>query len=332
MTEQEQQLEVVNLKENGSKRKMRLKQLLRFYLIPGWRDPEFTAIENEIEKVKSKRRLFRHLLKPLTIIGILLLLLIIFMAVYSPWLTLIPLQEVLPPHVPPGGVPFAPPSIEHPMGTTENGYDVFARIIWGARTTILTALIPVIISIGGGLILGTIAAYFGKAVDYLLMRFVDVMYAFPTLILVIILAPMLSEDLLTTLIVYGILFIPLNIRFMRSIVLQVRELEFIQAAVVGGAKKFKVMFKHIVPNALSPMLISFFGGAAVAIIGLAGLAFLGFADPTVPSWGVDIMTAQSKYSNLFASIWPGVFIGITAIAFILIGDGLRDALDPRLKL
>ena len=119
---------------------------------------------------------------------------------------------------------------------------------------------------------------------------------------------------------------------MRSLVFQVKQLEYVQAAKVGGAGKFIVMFKHILPNAISPMLISFFGGAAVAIIGLAGLAFIGFSDPTVASWGVDILWARGKFSNIGAAIWPGLFIGIAAIGYILFGDGLRDALDPRLKL
>lgn len=332
MTEQSQQMKNMAEIETRISKKVRIKQLIKFYLIPGWRDPVFSEQEREIDKIKSKRKLFRHLLKPLTIIGIFLFLFILFMAIYTPWLAAYPLQKLIPPYVTVGGTPFEAPSPEHPMGTTINGYDVWARIIWGSRTTIFSALIPVTISIGGGLILGTISAYFGKVVDYLMMRFVDIMYAFPTIILVIILAPMLNDNLITTLVIYGVLFIPFNIRFMRSIVLQVKQLEFIQAAKVGGAQKFKVMFKHIVPNALSPMLVAFFGGAAVAIIGLAGLAFLGFSDPTVANWGADIIEAQGFFSNLYASIYPGIFIGITSIAFILIGDGLRDALDPRLKL
>ncbi|GAH25240.1 unnamed protein product, partial [marine sediment metagenome] len=169
-------------------------------------------------------------------------------------------------------------------------------------------------------------------IDYLIMRFVDLFYAFPTLILIIIITPMVGSDLFTTLIVYGLLFIPYNIRFMRSLVFQIKQLEYVQAAKVGGASRFIVMFKHILPNAVSPMLVSFFGGAAVAIIGLAGLAFIGFSDNTVASWGIDILWARGKYSNLSAAVWPGLFIGIAAIGYILLGDGLRDALDPRLKL
>jgi peptide/nickel transport system permease protein len=303
---------------------------LKFYLIPGWRDPEFSADEYQIEKIKSKRRLFRRLLRPLTLVGFIMILVIVFLAVYAPWLTHYPLQELVFPYINPEGEPFNPPSEGHPFGTTKFGYDILARIIWGARTTIYTAFIPVGIAIGIGLLLGTISAYFGGVVDYLMMRFVDLMYAFPTLILFVLLIPIVGRDLLTSLVIYGILFIPYNIRFMRSLVLQAKQLEFVQAAKTGGALKFKVMFKHIFPNAISPMIIAFFGGAAVAIIGLAGISFLGFGDPSVASWGTDIYWAQASISNPNSAIWPGLFIGIAAIGFILVGDGLRDALDPRL--
>ena len=316
----------------NSRRKTKFLRFLKFYLIPGWRDPEFSEQEYEIEKIKSKRRLFRHLAKPLTIIGLIMILVIAVLAIFAPWLTIYPLQDLVVPHIPPSPVPFAPPSTQHLFGTTYNGYDVLARIIWGARTTILSSLIPVTISIGGGLILGIFSAYFGGVIDYLMMRFVDLFYAFPTLILIVIITPLVGNDLLSLLVIYGVLFIPYNIRFMRSLVFQVKQLEYVQAAKVGGALRFNVMFKHILPNAISPMLISFFGGAAVAIIGLAGLAFIGFSDQTVASWGVDILWARGKFSNLIAAVLPGLFIGIAAIGYILVGDGLRDALDPRLKL
>lgn len=313
-------------------RKKQFLRFLRFYLTPGWRDPEFSAQEYQIEKIKSKRRMFRRLLRPLTIAGMVMILFIMVLAIYTPWLTHYRVEEIVLPYIPSGETAFASPSPEHPLGTTKYGYDVLARIIWGGRTTFLMALIPVSISIGGGLILGTISAYFGGTVDYLMMRFVDVMYAFPNLVLVVILVPILGQALFTSLVIYGILFIPYRIRFMRSLVLQVKQLEYIQAAKTGGAQKFKVMFKHIIPNAISPMIIAFFGGAAVAVIGLAGLAFIGFGDPTVASWGTDINWARATFSNVNAAVWPGLLIGVTSIGFMLVGDGLRDALDPRLSL
>ena len=330
MTSQDIVIEEIDYKDFSAGGKKKWICLLKFYLLPTWRNPEFTAYENEIEKIKSKRRSFRRLLTPLTIIGFFMILFIVILAVYCPWLTEIPLQEITMPYVPPTGIPFDEPSLAHPLGTTLYGYDVYARILWGARTTIGMAFIPVIISMGGGLILGTISAYFGGPVDYAMMRFVDLMYTFPMFILIMILIPMIGRDLMTILLIFGILGIPGNIRFMRSMVLLVKEMVFVRAAKTGGALKFKIMFKHVVPNAISPIIISIFWGAAGTVLGLAGLAFLGLGDPTAATWGIDIdWGRESLYAGMWASISPGIFIGITAAGFMLLGDGFRDALDPR---
>jgi len=163
------------------------------------------------------------------------------------------------------------------------------------------------------------------------MRFVDLMYSLPMLIVTIILVPMLSQDLLNIVVLWGVLSIPYNIRFMRSLVLQVKQLDYVRAAKVGGALKFKVMFKHIVPNSLSPVVITFFGGAAGTLLGLAGLSFLGLGNTAVATWGVDVTWARERLlTAIWAAAWPGIFIGITSVGFMLIGDGMRDALDPRL--
>ena len=331
MTERELTIEERDHKDFAVSGEKKWVRLLKFYLLPTWRDPEFSSYENELEEIKSKRRLFRRFLTPLTIIGFFMVLFIVVLAVYGPWLTDYPLQNVIPPYM--EGVPFDAPSPEHPLGTTLYGYDVYARIIWGARTTIGMAFIPVIIMMSGGLILGTITAYIGGTFDYIMMRFVDLMYSFPMTILIIILGPLIGQDLLTTLIIYGVLSIPYNIRFMRSLVLQVKQMTFVRAAKTGGALKFKVMFKHIVPNAISPVIITFFGGAAGTVLGLAGLAFLGFGDPDIATWGIDVnWTLGHPLTALSAAIWPGIFIGITAVGFMLIGDGVRDALDPRVNI
>ena len=313
-------------------RNIKIKKYLKFLLIPGWRDPDISAQEYEIEKIKSKRRLFRRFLTPLTIIGMIMIIFCIVLSVFAPWLTAIPLQDVTLPNYPEGVYPFEPPSPEHPLGTTFYGYDILARIIWGARTTLSMALVPVIIAQIGGLVFGTISAYFGGWVDSLIMRVVDLMFVFPMMILVIVIAPMLGTDLLTTLTLYGILFISFYTRFMRSTVLQVKQMVYVQAAKTGGAKKFKIMFRHIVPNALSPMIIRFFGGMARTILGIAGLAWLGLVDTSVANWGSDINLAQEQFTAFMAAVWPGFFIGIATIGFMLLGDGMRDALDPRLHI
>ncbi|NVM18733.1 MAG: ABC transporter permease [Candidatus Lokiarchaeota archaeon] len=309
----------------------KIKRLIKFYLMPGWRNPEFSAREYQIEKIKSKRRLFRRLITPLTLIGFFLVLIVAFIAVYTPWLTELTLANVTPPLYPAESA-FQPPSPEHPLGTTQFGWDILGRLIWGARTTLQAAVFPVAISIGGGVILGTISAYFGGWVDSIMMRICDIFLSLPMLIIVIVISPLIGKDLYSVLLIYGFLFIPYNIRFMRSLVLQVKQNDYVRAAISSGAFKFRVMFKHIFPNTISPIIISFFGAMGVTVIALAGLAFIGLGDPDVANWGADMMYARGHFETPGASLWPGFFIGITAIGFILIGDGLRDALDPRLHI
>ena len=307
-------------------------RLLKFYLLPGWRDPKFTAMQTQIERVKSKRRLFRRLLAPLSIVGLAMVLFMAVLAVYAPWLTPYTIDTLAQPYLPPDGIPFANPTPAHPLGTTRFGYDLLGRLIWGARTALTFAAMPVIISLTGGIIFGTISAYFGGLVDTILMRFVDFMYSFPTIILVIIITPMLGGSLLNMVLIWGLLFIPVNMRFVRSLVFQVKQNMFVMAAVTGGADRMKVMFKHVFPNTLSPMIISIFGAMAVTVLGFASIAFLGLGDQTYADWGTDILYARTRMTAIGQAFWPGLFIGITAVGFILLGDGLRDALDPRLKI
>ncbi|MHA1671274.1 MAG: ABC transporter permease [Promethearchaeota archaeon] len=313
-----------------NRKKKRLASLILFYLLPGWRLPEFTNREYKIEKMKSKRRFFRHLINPLTILGFLIFSIFIFMGIFSPWLTEYALQEIIPPQSYIGE--YLPPTFNHPLGTTNNGYDVLARIIWGSRTSLFMGMIPVIIAIGGGLIIGTISAYFGEKVDYVIMRVVDLIYSLPTLIIVLILIRMIGIDMTTLLIIYGSFAIAGNVRFMRSLVLQVKGLIFVKAAKTGGASKFKIMFRHIVPNALPPMIINFFGGIAATILGIAALSFLGLGDNKIPNWGIDIYNTDMYKGNILSFIFPGLCTALFAIGAMLIGDGLRDAIDPRLKI
>jgi len=322
----EKEIERIKEKDN----KPRILSLILFYLLPGWRVPEFSGQEYEIEKIRSKRRFFRHLLTALTIAGSLIILSFIFMGIFTPWLTQYPLQELVPPSIP--GVPFLLPSPEHPLGTTNNGYDVLARMLWGARTSLYMAVLPTGIAVGGGLILGTISAYFGGKVDYILMRIVDLIYSIPTLVIVLILTQIFGLNMIDILVVYGAFAIAGNLRFMRSLVLQIREMVYVKAATTGGALKFKTMFSHILPNALPPMILTFFGQMAITMLGIAAIAFLGLTNLQVPNWGQDIAWGNIYEDNVLAFLIPGLCIGFFAIAAMLIGDGLRDAIDPRLKL
>ncbi|KKN81323.1 hypothetical protein LCGC14_0320700 [marine sediment metagenome] len=311
--------------------KNRISRLLKFYIIPGWRDPEYTRKEFKIGEIKSKRRLFRRLLKPLTIIGILLILFIVFLAVFSPWLTIYPIEELSNGYHAPFDL-YSPPSPLHPLGTTNYGYDVYGRIIWGARTAVTAAAIPALISTLGGLVVGTISAYFGGKVDSIIMRFSDFWFALPQFIIIIIISPMMGQDLYNLLLLFGIFGIPGSARWIRTLVLQVRHNTYVKAAIAGGAVKFKVMFKHILPNAISPVIISFFGSMGGAVLAFAGIAFLNLGDQKVADWGTDINYGMGHLLAPWTIVWPGLFLSLTVIGFMLIGDGLRDALDPRLHL
>jgi ABC-type dipeptide/oligopeptide/nickel transport system permease subunit len=254
----------------------------------------------------------------------------VFMGIFVPWLTKFPLQVIVPPSVP--GVPFVLPSPEHLLGTTKNGYDVLARMLWGARTSIIMAVIPTGLAVGGGLILGIISAYFGGKVDYVIMRIVDLIYSIPTLIIVLILTQILGLNLIDMLMIWGSFAIAGNLRFMRSLVLQIKEMLYVKAAKTGGALKFKIMFSHILPNALPPMILTFFGQMAITMLGIAAISFLGLVNAQIPNWGQDIAWAPIMKENTLAFLIPGLCTGFFAIAAMLIGDGLRDAIDPRLKI
>jgi peptide/nickel transport system permease protein len=310
--------------------------LIKFYLIPGWREPEFKATEFEIEKLNSKRKFFRRLLTPLTMIGIVMILFIAFLGVYAPWLTKFTIRNLTPPNFLPE-IPYHEPSVNHPLGTTRYGFDLLGRLIWGARTALTAAALPVIISTFGGLALGTMSAYFGGKIDAIIMRFCDFWFSFPTLILVIIIAPIIGNSLYNILLLYGLFGVPASTRWVRALVLQVKQNIYVRAAMTSGAEKFKVMFKHVLPNAISPIITGFFGAMGGAILGFVSIAFLGLGDESFIDWGTDILYGRGQwgaFSSVFwpAFLWPGIFIAITAIGFMLIGDGLRDALDPRLHI
>ena len=264
-------------------------------------------------------------------LGFWLLLFITFCAVFAPWLTRYT-SEILTDRGISGGEQFAEPSPEHPLGTTRYAYDILGRLIWGCRTAITFGITTIIIGAAGGIIIGTVSAYFGKRVDAIIMRAADLIMIFPALVLLIIFTQMVGEQLQIMLALFGVLSIPAFARLMRASVLQVKQNLYIEAAQSGGARNFKVMFKHIIPNAIAPIIINFFGGVGAAILGFTSIAFLGFGDQSVPDWGTDINFARAQFSSYYAAFWPGLFIIMTVMGFMLIGDGLRDALDPRLRL
>jgi len=232
-----------------------------------------------------------------------------------------------------------PPSGRHPFGTDDLGRDEFRRVIYGARISLRVGLVAVGIGATLGSALGLITGFWGRVkllgftVDAIVMRFIDVMLAFPGILLAIAVVAILGPSLDHTMLVIGFLSIPGYTRVMRSVVLTVAERDFILAARTLGAPDIRLLLRHILPNCLSPLIVQSTLGIAGAILTAAGLGFLGLgAVPPTPEWGAMISDslkylAQAPYLIFF----PGFAVMLTVMAFNLLGDGLRDALDPQLR-
>ena len=300
----------------------------KFLFIPASRIEDLTIREFEYEKTISKRSFIKRLKNPLTILGFSIIFFVITLAVFCNWLAPYTFDQAMRPMA---GA-WNPPSPEHPLGQTDMGGDVLSRIIYGARTSLTIALPAISISVIGGVIFGIISAFYGGWIDSLIMRICDVFLAFPALVLSLVFIAVYGPYIQIILLVWGFLGIPFYARLIRGNVLKERELTYIQAAKVAGAGKWRIMFRHILPNTIQPIIISFTFDIGGVILGLAGLSFLGFNQSLMIEWGNDINLArQNPYQAPWAGLWPGFMIFITVLGFMLVGDGLRDALDPKLK-
>lgn len=242
-----------------------------------------------------------------------------FVAPYSP--TAIDVYNVL-----------SPPSAGHPFGTDELGRDVFSRMIWGSRVSLKVGFIAVGIAIGIGTIVGSLAGFYGGRIDAVLMRFVDMMLAFPTFFLILAVISIVEPSISTIMIVIGLTGWMDVARLVRAEFLTLKERDFVSSARVLGADDLRIIFRHIIPNALSPVFVAATFGIAGAILVESGLSFLGLGvQPPDPSWG-NILTSGKDNITVawWLSLFPGLAILITVLSYNLVGEGLRDALDPRL--
>jgi len=224
-----------------------------------------------------------------------------------------------------------PPSAQHWLGTDELGRDVLTRIIFGARVSLKVGFVSVGIAAFIGTVAGLFAGYYGGWVDQLLMRFVDIMLCFPTFFLMLAVIAMLEPSIWYIMIIIGLTGWMGVARLVRAEVLSLRERDFILAARAIGASDLRIIFRHILPNALSPVIVTATLGVAGAILTESALSFLGIGvQPPVPSWG-NMLTAGKDYLEFawWLSLFPGFAILVTVIAYNLVGEGLRDALDPR---
>ena len=226
-----------------------------------------------------------------------------------------------------------PPSWQHPLGTDDLGRGVLVRMLYGARISLLVGFLAVGISCAIGILLGALAGYYGRWVDALIMRFVDIMLCFPTFFLILAVIAFLEPSIWNIMIVIGLTSWMGVARLVRAEFLSLRQRDFVLAAQALGASDLRLIFRHILPNALSPVLVSATLGVAGAILTESALSFLGIGvQPPTPSWGNMLITGkQTLGSAWWLSVFPGLAILITVLGYNLLGEGIRDALDPRLK-
>ena len=301
------------------------------------------AVESR-NRVKPKRKrsqwfdVWRRLRKnPVGMIGLFIVALLIITAIFADVIS----PAINDPHL--GTVPAYAfqdlanrnlfPSREHPFGTDNFGRSIFDRIIHGSRISLLVAFIVVGISMVVGVTLGTIAGYYGKITDNTIMRIMDILLAIPFILLAISIAAALGAGLVNVMIAIGIVNIPYFARQVRSSVISVRELEFIEAARAVGSGDLRIMFRHILPNSMAPIIIRATMGMASAILSAAALSFIGLGiQPPTPEWGAMLSEGQRFIRDYYPqTLFPGLAIALVVFGLNMLGDGLRDALDPRLK-
>ncbi len=225
------------------------------------------------------------------------------------------------------------PSAKHPFGTDNFGRDILSRIFYGARTSLTISLSAVFISAGLGILIGSIAGYFGGVVDEILMRFLDILMAFPDTLLAIGIVAVLGPGKLNLVIAIAIYSFPQFARLTRSSVLTVKVTEYVEAAKAVGESDFSILFRYVIPNSLAPVIVQATMRMATAILTISGLGFLGLGvKPPEAEWGTDLALAR-VYLEIapHMAIFPGLALFLTVMGFNYLGDGLNDALNPRLK-
>lgn len=228
---------------------------------------------------------------------------------------------------------FDTPSAAHWFGTDELGRDIFSRLLYGSRYSLRIGLISVAISAVGGIFFGAIAGYFGGAVDNTIMRLLDVLQAMPGIVLAIAISAALGPGLTNSVIALSISSIPGYARMTRASILNVRKMEYLEAATSINCSNARIIWKHVLPNALSPLIVQATMGIASTIMGAAMLSFIGLGvQPPMPEWGA-MLSAGRNYLRDYPHlcIFPGLMIMLAVLSLNMLGDGLRDALDPKLK-
>lgn len=226
-----------------------------------------------------------------------------------------------------------PPSSSHLFGTDEQGRDIFSRVLYGTRFTLLTSLASIGLALLIGIPLGAIAGYSNRAIDDTIMRITDMFLSFPSLLLAITIAAFLGPSLVNAMLAIGISWWPIYTRLIRGQAVSLRERQFVRAAKVIGTPSRQIIFKHILPNCIAPLIVQASLDLGSVILVVASLSFLGLgAQPPTPDWGLMISTSRSYFLNSWwYAVFPGIAIFLAVLTFNLLGDALREVLDPKTR-
>lgn len=297
------------------------------FVQPDPQQPEALAVEENFSPWKDiLKRLFRN---RLAVIGIAIILFFVIIAIIAPWITSFEYDAtslVTEDYL-------QSPSKEHFFGTDDLGRDLFTRIVYGARISLWIGVAAVSGSIVVGSVLGIMAGYYGRWVDMLISRLFDIMLAFPGILLAIAIVAALGGGLLKALIAISIINVPTFGRLIRSKVLSLKQEEYVIAARAIGMKNSRIIFRHLLPNTVAPIIVQGSLGVATAILEAAALGFLGLgAQRPVPEWGMILADSRAFFVTApWMVVFPGVAIMLLVIGFNLLGDGLRDVLDPKMR-
>lgn len=259
------------------------------------------------------------------LIGGVLVGLVVLAAIFAPLLTgADPYEQVL-------ADALLPPSLAHPFGTDDNGRDLFARVLYGARVSLLEVVVGVGLAVAIGVPLGLVAGTLGGFVDQAIMWTMDILFAFPGVVLAILIVSILGPGLINLLIAIAIFSVPVYARLTRNVALGLKRMDYVEAARALGASTPRIMFDHILRNALAPVIVQSTLTAGTVVLSAASLSFLGMgAQPPLPEWGAMMSDGRNYLGvNIYLSLFPGLAIMVTVLGFNILGDGLRDLLDPR---
>lgn len=285
------------------------------------------------DSVKSKKNtaskaVFLRLIKnPMAIAGIILVALLCFAAIFAPVLS-----SYSPTKIDMASA-FSTPSLKHLAGTDDLGRDIFTRLLYGSRYSILLGVVSTFLALIVGIVIGSVSGYFGGRVDNIIMRILDVIQSMPGMLFAIVISAVLGAGFVQTIIALSVATIPSMARMMRANILSVRDMEYIEAARSIKCSNGRIILKHVIPNALSPMIVTTANQISSNILMATGLSYIGLGvQPPTPEWGA-MLTAGRNYitSAPHMVLFPGIFICLFTMGFNLFGDALRDALDPTLK-